>query len=147
MARYIETKVRYCKMQEDGQARNVTESYLVDALSFTEAEARITEEMRPYISGDYSVEAVKKSRISEIFFNEGGDRYYMVKANFITYDDKTCAEKKTASFILVQAADFKGALERFEKGMEGSMADWEISGIAETGIMGVYDHRGKEVRK
>ncbi len=76
-------------MQENGTVKKVNEPYLVDALTFTEAEARIMEEMKPFISGEYSIASEKKTKISEIFFNEGGDRYYLVKVNFITLDEKS----------------------------------------------------------
>lgn len=79
MANWFECKVRYDKLQENGAAKKVTEAYLVDALSFTEAEARITEEETPFISGEFSVSAVKRTKIAEIFWNEAGDRYYLVK--------------------------------------------------------------------
>ena len=138
MALWFECKVRFEKMQENGSVKKVNEPYLVDALSFTEAESRIIEEMKPFISGDFSISAVKKTKISEIFFNEDGDRYYMVKVNFIVIDEKSGAEKKAASFILVQASDLQDALQKFLKGMEGTMSDYEIVSIAETPLMDVF---------
>lgn len=138
MANWFECKIRYDKAAENGAVKKVTEPYLVDALSFTEAEARITEEMTPYISGDFSVSAVKRTKIAEIFFNETGDRWYMVKVGFITIDEKTAVEKRSASLILVQAADFKNAYDNFQEGMKGTMADYEIISIAETPLMDVY---------
>lgn len=137
MALYIETKVRFDKMQENGIVKKVTESYLVDALSFTEAEARITEEMKAYISGDFSVSAVKKTNIAEIFKGEG-DRWYMVKVNFINFNEKTGAEKKSTSHILVPAGNFDEAVSNFKEGMKGTMADYEIAGVTETAIMDVF---------
>lgn len=118
--------------------KKVNEPYLVDALTFTEAESRIIEEMKPFISGEYSISSEKKTRISEIFYNEGGDRYYLVKVNFITLDENSGVEKKTTTQILVQASDFDSALANFKKGMEGTMADYEIGSIAETMIMDVF---------
>lgn len=138
MALWFECKVRYDKMQENGSVKKVNEPYLVDALSFTEAEARIIEEITPYISGEFSVSAVKKTKISEIFWDETGDRYYMVKVMFITIDEKTAVEKKSASFILVQAVDFSTALENFMKGMKGTMSDFEIASITETPLKDVF---------
>lgn len=138
MANWYECKVKYEKLQENGAAKKVNEPYLVDALSFTEAEARITEEQRPFISGEFTVSAIKPTKIAEIFWDETGDRWYQVKVMFITIDEKTAAEKKSASLILVQAANFKHALERFEEGMKGTMADYEIAQITETPIMDVY---------
>ncbi|MCH5236667.1 MAG: DUF4494 domain-containing protein [Muribaculaceae bacterium] len=138
MPLWFECKVRYDKMAENGSVKKVNEPYLVDALTFTEAEARIIEKMTPFISGEFSISAVKKTKISEIFFDDRGDRYYMVKVNFITLDEKTGVEKRSASFILAQASDFAGALARFEEGMQGTMADYEIASITETPLMDVY---------
>lgn len=138
MANWFECKVRYDKLQENGAVKKVTEPYLVDALSFTEAEARIIEEQTPFISGDFSVSAVKRTKISEIFWNEGGDRWYLVKVAFITIDERSGVEKRTATLILVQAENFKQALENFTEGMKGTMADYEIVSITETPLMDVY---------
>lgn len=138
MANWFECKVRYDKVQDNGSVKKVNEPYLVDALSFTEAEARIIEEQTPFISGDFSVSAVKRTKISEIFYDEGGDRWYMVKVAFMTIDEKSGVEKKTNTFILVQATDFRNAVENFTKGMADTMADYEIVSIAETPLMDVY---------
>lgn len=138
MALWFECKVRYDKMQENGMVKKVNEPYLVDALTFTEAESRIVEEMKTFISGEYSISSEKKTKISEIFFNEGGDRYYQVKVNFITLDENSGVEKKTSTLILVQAADFDSALSNFKEGMKGTMADYEIASITETMLMDVF---------
>ena len=138
MALWFECKVRFDKMQNNGSVKKVNEPYLVDALTFTEAESRIIEEITPYISGEFSISAVKKTRISEIFFNEDGDRFYMVKVNFVTIDEKSGNEKKSASFILVQASEFKDACKKFEEGMEGTLSDYEVVSITETMIMDVF---------
>lgn len=138
MATWFECKVKYDKLAENGQQKTVTEPYLVDALSFTEAEARIIEEITPFISGEFKVTAVKRTNIAEIFWNEAGVRWYKVKVNFITIDEKTAVEKKTANFIMVQAEDFKSAFENFMAGMKGTMSDFEIASITETLIMDVY---------
>ena len=138
MANWFECKVRYDKVQDNGSVKKVNEPYLVDALSFTEAEARIIEEQTPFISGDFSVSAVKRTKISEIFYDEGGDRWYLPKVAFITSDERSGVEKKSNSFILVQATDFKNAVENFTKGMADTMADYEIVSIAETPLMDVY---------
>ena len=138
MALWFECKVRYERIVENAGVKKVNEPYLVDALSFTEAEARIIEEITPFISGDYSISAVKKTKISEIFFDNTGDKYYQVKVNFISFDEKSGAEKKTSNLMLVQASDFENALKRFNEGMKGTMADYEIAAIVETPIMDVF---------
>ena len=123
---------------ENGTVKKVTEPYLVDALSFTEAEARIIEEVTPFISSDFKVSAVKKTNIAEIFRDDSGDKWYKVKVAFITIDEKSAAEKRKASYILVQASDFKSAYDNFMDGMKGTMADFEIVAITETALMDVY---------
>ena len=138
MANWFECKVRYDKLQENGAVKKVTEPYLVDALSFTEAEARIIDEQTPYITGEFSVSAVKRTKIAEIFWNEEGDKWYLVKVAFITIDERSGVEKRSTSQILVQAKDFKNALDTFLEGMKGTMADFEIVGINETPLIDVY---------
>ena len=138
MANWFECKVRYDKMMENGVVKKVTEPYLVDALSFTEAESRIIEEQTPFISGDFSVSAVKRTKISEIFWDDSADKWYLVKVAFVTIDEKTAVEKKTSTLILTAGNDLKVAYDNFMAGMEGTMADFEIQSIAETPLMDVY---------
>ncbi len=138
MANWFECKVRYDKIQENGSVKKVTEPYLVDALSFTEAESRITEEQRPFISGEFDVAAVKRSRIAEIAFHDDGDRWYLAKVGFITVEEKSGVEKRSVSQILVQASGFKSAYDNLLEHMKGTMADYDIVSISETPLMDVY---------
>ena len=138
MANWFECKVRYDKMMENGATKKVNEPYLVDALSFTEAESRIIEEQTPFMSGDFSVSAVKRTKIAEIFRDDSADRWYLVKCAFITIDEKTAAEKRSVSQMLVAANNFREAFENFTEGMKSTMADYEIVSISETPIMDVY---------
>lgn len=144
MANWFECKVRYDKMQENGAVKKVTEPYLVDALSFTEAESRITEEQRPFISGEFDVAAVKRSRISEIAFADDCDKWYLAKVAYISIDEKSGVEKRTIQQILVQATGFKSAYDNLLKFMEGTLADYDIVSIAETPLMDVYRMKVKE---
>ena len=138
MANWFECKVRYDKMMENGATKKVNEPYLVDALSFTEAEARIIEEQSPFMSGEFSVSAVKRTKIAEIFRDDSADRWYLVKCAFITIDEKTAAEKRSVSQMLVAANNFREAFENFVEGMKSTMADYEIVSISETPLMDVY---------
>jgi chlorite dismutase len=140
MHTWFECKVRYDKTLETGMQKKVNEPYLVDALSFTEAEARIIKEITPFISGEFEVANIKKARINEMFFDESGDKWYKCKVNFITLDEKSGTEKKTASSIMVQAADLKQALDTLVTGMSGTLADYEVAAITETAIMDVYPY-------
>ncbi len=138
MENWFECKVRYDKTMENGMVKKVNESFLVDALSFTEAESRITEERTPFISGEFSISAVKRTKISEIFWDDTADKWYLVKVAFITIDEKTAAEKRSVSQILVAGSEFKDAFDNFMEGMKGTMGDFEIVSITETPYLDVY---------
>ncbi len=139
---WFECKIRYEKTLENGMNKKVTESYLVDALSFTEAEARITEEMTPFISGEFIVSDIKRSNYNELFFSEKekDDRWYKCKLLFITLDEKSGAEKETVTQVLVQAADLRDAVKKLDEGMKGTMADYSIAAVNETAIIDVYPY-------
>ena len=138
MHSWFECKVSFEKVLENGMQKKVTEPYLVDALSFTEAEARIIEEIRPFISGEFTVTDIKRARFSYFFFNENGDRFYKIKVYFITLDEKSGAEKKTAAQMLAQACTLKEAIAVLEEGMKGTMADYTIASVTETMLMDVF---------
>lgn len=140
MHTFFEVRVRYEKVMENGTNKQVTEPYLVDALSFTEAEARIIQEMTPFISGEFKVKAVKQANYSELFFSNDmkDDIWYKAKLAFVTLDEKSGAKKKTYTNILIQALDLRNAIKRLDEGMKGTMADYKIVSISETKIMDVY---------
>lgn len=140
MTNWFECKVSYEKTMENGTQKKVTEPYLVDALSFTEAEARIIEELRPYIAGEFTIADIKRAKLSELFFNENGDRYFKAKVCFITLDEKSGTEKTTVANMLAQACDLREALQVVNKGMEGTMADYYISSLSATQIMDVFPY-------
>lgn len=142
MTKWFECKVRYEKTLDNGLVKKVTEPYLVDALNFTEAENRIIEEMRPFISGEFTVADIKRANYSELFGNDSdaADRYYKCKVVFVTIDERSGHEKKTNSNILVQAGSLRDALNRLDEGMKGTVSDWEVASITETVIMDVYPY-------
>lgn len=145
MHTWFEGKIRYEKVAENGMNKKVTEPYLVDALSFTEAEARLIEEVTPYITGQFTVTDIKRANYSEIFPSdeEAADKWYKCKIYFVTIDDKSGVEKKTATNILVQAADLRDAVKKLDNGMKGTLADYVIASIAETAIMDVYPYHAE----
>ena len=118
----------------------MTERYLVDALSFAEAEARTTEEQSPYISGEFTVSVARKTKIAEIF-GADAERFYLAKVAFITINEKTAQEKRSVSHILVGAPNFSEAYDNFMDGMKGTMADFELVSLTETPILDVYPAR------
>lgn len=137
---WFECKVAYDKTMEDGLIKKVKETYLVDALSFTEAEKRFLEEIQPYMSGEFVVTDIKRAKIAELFesVDSQDDRWFKAKVAFITMDEKTGAEKRTAQVMLVQAADLRVAVKNLDKGMANTLGDYVIVSIAETPIMDIF---------
>lgn len=137
---WFECKVRYDKTLETGLLKKVTESYLVDALSFTEAEERFLQEIKPMMSGEYSVSDIKRAKISELFesIDTTDDKWYKAKVAYIAYDEKKGVEKRTNQIMLIQAKDLRVAVQNLDKGMQGTMGDWDIISIAETPIMDIF---------
>lgn len=146
MKNWFEVSVRYEKIFENGTQKKVTEKILVDALSYTECEARSIEEMTPFISGEFTVSDIKRAKYSELFPSEeeAADKWYDCKLEFITLDEKSGAEKKTKTTVLVQAADLRDAMKKLDEGMKGTMADYNAVCIKETAIMDVYPYEAKE---
>lgn len=135
---YIETAARYEKMTEDGKVKKVTERFLVDALSCTEAESRTIEELTPYVSGDLEVTANKKVNIAEVMGDKEADKFYLAKVAFITIDERTAKEKKTVSQWIIGGTDFNDAYEVVLREINKSMADIEIQSLSETAIREFY---------
>ena len=144
MNNYFECTIKYEKTLENGVRKKISEKYLVDSISFTEAEKRIIEEMKPFITGEFTVEAIKRYNVTELFECDDttADTWFRVKANFITLDDNG-NEKKTANYMLVLASDIRDAQKRFDECMKGTMADYQVEKIVETKIMDVYKFETK----
>lgn len=137
-----ECGIRYERTMENGMTKKVTELYLVDALSFAEAEGRITKEMEPYISGDFDVVTIKRTNISEIV--EGlptADKWFKAKLMYITIDEKTGKEKKQAVHFIVRASDINNAHICVVEHMKGSVMDYEIATLDETKIMDLFRYK------
>ena len=145
---WFECKIAYEKVMEDGLQKKVSESYVVDALSFTEAEKRIMEEMSSYIRGEFTIKDIKIAPYKEIFFSdeELADRWYKAKLEFITIDEKTEKEKRSAVNYLVQAGTLKGAVGNIESVMGTTMIDYVIASVTETKLMDVFEY-GKQEQK
>ena len=148
-ANWFETKIRYEKMMDDGKQKMVTETYAVDALSFTEAEASIIEEMSAYISGEFKVTGISQATYGEIFFSDQDtdDRFFKAKLQFITLDEKTQKEKRSNVLYLVQAHSLQRAVTYIEEVMGGTMIDYAIAAIQESSIMDVFEHNAAKTEE
>lgn len=137
---WFECKVRYDKTMENGQQKKTTETYIVSALSFTEAEARIVEEMKPFISGDFSVTNIRRSNYKEVFFsmNANADKWFACQLEFVSIDERTAKEKKTKFNVLIQSENLNDTVRMLAIVMKGSISDYNALSIKETPIIDVF---------
>ena len=148
-AQWFECKIKYEKVMEDGLQKQVVEQYVVDALSFAEAEARITQFMSQYISGSFEVADVKKASYKEVFFSDNADddRFYKAKLQFITIDEKTEKEKRSNVTYLVQACSLHNALDNIDTVMKGTMIDYVQANVGETQLIDVFEYQADEKKR
>jgi hypothetical protein len=140
MNNYFETSVRYEKTSEEGKIVSVTEKYIVDALSFTEAEARIIKEMEPFISGSFQVSSIRKLKINEIMYAESGDKWFKVRVVLSYIDEEKGKEKRIPATVYVNANDIESVRGVVVEGMKESMVSWEIESIMETKIIELFKY-------
>lgn len=135
---YFIATCKYEKMQENGAVKRVSEKYLCDALSIVEADAVVTENLKPYISGDFFTSKVENSPIAEVIGDKEADKFYLAKVAFVTIDERSGKEKKTVSQWLIGGTDFNDAYEMMLREINKCMADIEIVSLAETQIKEFY---------
>lgn len=135
---YFIATCKYEKMQENGAVKRVSEKYLCDALSIVEADAVVTENLKPYISGDFFTSKVENSPIAEVMGDKEADKFYLAKVAFVTVDERTAKEKKTVSQWLIGGTDFNDAYEVVLREINKCMADIEIQSLSETAIREFY---------
>lgn len=140
MNTWFECTAKYSKMDENGREKKVSETYLLDALSFTEAETRIYKELATMVSGEFTVTRIAKTKLAEIIPAEVGDRWYKSKVTFITFDEESGKEKRVSQFVLVFSDNVKSAYDQVIDAMKGMMADFEIGGITESPIIDVFPY-------
>lgn len=141
MHTWFTVKVKYDRPGENGLLTPTTEPYLVDAISYAEAEKRIFEEVKLYAtSGELEIKDIRKTKITELFYNEGGDKWYRCKVNYIIIDEDKGIEKKAPQIMMVQASDFKEAVNTLIERMKSELSDYEIDTISETKILDVFTY-------
>lgn len=137
---WYECKVKYRKTDDTGTQKVTTEPYLVDAVSYTEAESRINEEMSAYISEEFKITNIKIANYAEIHPFENADRWFKSKVSLMAYDEESGKERRSNMYILVQANDVKEAYDNTIAIMKNTMGDYTIPAIAESPIMDVFPY-------
>ena len=144
---WFECKVSYERQADSMGMKKVSESYLVDALSFTEAEERIIKEVRPFVSvGELEVVNIRRARIAELLLNDDAedDRYFRAKVNFITVDEKSGSEKKTSATMIVKSDSLPNAVTELKAQLDSQMASYEIAAVTDTQILDVFQYEAPE---
>jgi hypothetical protein len=144
---WFECKVSYERQADSVGMKKVSESYLVDALSFTEAEKRIIKEVRPFVSvGELEVVNIRRARIAELFLNDEAedDRYFRAKVNFITVDEKSGSGKKTSATMIVKSDSLPNAVTELKAQLDSQMASYEIAAVTDTQILDVFQYEAPE---
>lgn len=145
---WFECKVKYRKIDETGKQKVVTEPYLVDALSFTEAESRINAEMANFISEEFKVVNIKVANFSEIHPFENSDRWFRSKVSLLAYDEESGKERRSNIYLLIQANNVKEAYENTEQVMQNTMGEYSIPAITESPIVDVFPFfSGEEINE
>ena len=144
MRSWFTCKVRYQKEDGQGKLTKVTEPYLLDAMTFTEAETRIYEEMEHTIRGEFIVTSITKNKIAEIFNYDDADTWYMAKVSYIDVDEESGKEKKVTQQMLVAASSLKEAIERLEENLSTMLVPTKIIAMAETPLIEIFPYIGEE---
>ncbi|WP_310993621.1 DUF4494 domain-containing protein [Aequorivita marina] len=137
---WYECKVKYKKTHETGEQKVTTDTYLLDAVSYTEAEARITEEMKAYTDAEFRIMNIKVANFAEVHPFENSDRWFKSKVSLVALDEESGKEKKTNMYLLVQANDVKEAFDNSTKAMAETMGDYTIPSITESPIVDVFPY-------
>lgn len=144
MQNWFECKIKYQKINEYGQEKPVAESYLVDALSFTEAESRLIKMLETELSEEFMVTGITKAKLEEVIPEEGADYWYKGKVVYKDIDEKSGKEKSTQHQVLVAANDFKSAFENMSRSQEQVLVPWEIHQLSLTKIVDVLPYEVEE---
>lgn len=127
------------RVGDDGKVKNVTEVYLVDALSFTEAETRAIQLMGAYCKGHFEIKDIKQVSYSDVWDDVENGYFFKMKVQYITLNEKGNG-KVTVTDKLILAPILEDAIELLDEKMKDTLTDWRLVGVVETPIMGYFKH-------
>lgn len=140
MNTWFTVKVKYTKQLEDGRLKRVTEPYLVDATTFTDAEARMYEEIGQSVTGEFIISGISRVDYADVFYYEDSEDWYKCKMSYVSVDADEGKEKKITSNILVTASSVKEAFERVMESMSDMMVSFDIPAITLTNLVDVLPY-------
>jgi hypothetical protein len=144
MSNWFTTKISYLKQAENGSVIKKSEAYMINAMSFTEAEARLQMILESYIP-EYDLVSCSKMKMTDAVFHESEEKWYKVRMAYVSYDEDSGKEKKINETFMVAAGDVKEVYERMNERMEGSIVDWEITAITLTNILDIFPYEDGQV--
>lgn len=139
MKKYFNCKVSFEKTLENGQPKRISESYIVDALSFTEAEARIVKEIQPYVTGEFEIVSVNRCNIAEII-RGAGESWYRCKINCLVIDEARGIEKYAPIVLFIQSINFDEAYNKCKDYCNNSLNDLEIENVSLSKIIDIFEY-------
>ena len=138
-------KVKYAKETEDGLLKSISEQYLVDAVSFTEAEAILYDRLGSQIRGDFQVTGISKSNIVDVFYYEDTETWYKCKITYMIADGENGKEKKVTQYMVVTAEDVKQAFDRIQESLSNMLVSFRVPDITESPIVEIFPFEKDEV--
>ncbi len=141
-ANWFEVDVWRIRIDEYGRELRVSEIYLLDAMSYTEAESRIIREMESITSGDFWITRLKKSNVTEVVesTDANDDRWYKAKVAIIDADKVSGREKRSFLYYLVAASDVSRALENLNKALETFMVPWKVVSVSDSHVSDIFPY-------
>lgn len=145
MQTWFESKVKYNKVSQSGNEQIVTENFLLDAVSYTDAETRTIKQMHELVrGGEFQIVDIKKSRIAEVFPFDDGEWWFKATINLVTVDEEAGKEKKLRTYYLIMADDIKEALARLEESLSYLVIPYVTSALAVSTIVDVFPYEPSE---
>lgn len=140
MNNFMMCKVKYTKQLSNGSFKRVSEPYLFAAMSFSDAEARVYEELGSSIRGEFNVISITRQEIHDIFGYDDSSVWYKAKVSYENYDADSERAKKVSQNFLVSAESVKQASERIKESLKGLMVDFEITGVVKSPIVEIFPY-------
>ena len=137
-------KVKYSKVDERGSEKKVTEAYLIDAMTYTEAEARLNTNLEEFISGEFVLHAISKANFTDVFPFEDGDIWYKCKVSYVDIDEKSEKEKKVTNYMLVLASNIKDAVDKLDESLSTMIVPYDILSVQDSNIFDIFPYKPSE---
>jgi hypothetical protein len=131
-------KAKYQKEDDEGHLKNTTETYLLDAVSYTEAEAIMYEKLSERVRGEFVITSLTKSRITDVFLYEDADFWHKCKITYFVTDADSGKEKKVTNLMIVTAHDVKDAYDRIHQSLNNMLVTFRVPEVVETSIVEVF---------